>query len=329
MPTWPPGFQRIPDDPWTRDEVTGFAVGYDRLADHGWYCNLDPTVAAIAAWARDGHVVVDYSGGTGLLIDRLLPAIGDRDVGVIDVDASAKFLRLGLRKHRDDARVAFRHLPYLPEQVRLLGIDEALGPGSIGGVDGLACANAVHLYPDLVETFQAWHTVLRPDAPVWIQSGNIQRAGRPDDHWVIDGTVHAIAEEAKRLVAEEPKWIGYIDALADEACMAAHEALRHRYFLPVRELQHYVDALELSGFEVEAVAQQAVPVVLGEWMEFLSVYHEGIVGWIGGCRKVEGNEPTAKALADRQVVLREAARRVFRGEDRFTAEWNHITARRV
>src|SRR5581483_1043802 len=69
---WPPGFVRIPDEDWTRAPLDALAVKYDAVEKHGWYANLDPTVEEIVAFARPGHVLVDYSGGTGILIERLL-----------------------------------------------------------------------------------------------------------------------------------------------------------------------------------------------------------------------------------------------------------------
>ncbi len=72
------------------------ALKYDTVEDHGWYRNLDRTVEDLTKFLGPDHVVVDYSGGTGILVDRLLQEIRERRFGVLIVDASPKFLRLAL-----------------------------------------------------------------------------------------------------------------------------------------------------------------------------------------------------------------------------------------
>ena len=52
---------------------------------------------------------MDYSGGTGILVDRLKLRVFDRQVGMLIVDSSAKFLRVALEKFRDDPQVGLRH----------------------------------------------------------------------------------------------------------------------------------------------------------------------------------------------------------------------------
>jgi len=107
---WPPGFERVPDADWTRQPVDTFGLQYDTVENHGWYRNLDPTVEDLARHLGDGEVLIDYSGGTGILLDRLKLRIFDRQVGMLIVDSSPKFLRVALDKFRDEARVAFRLL---------------------------------------------------------------------------------------------------------------------------------------------------------------------------------------------------------------------------
>lgn len=323
---WPPGFTRIPDEPWTRHPIDELARGYDRLGQHGWYANLDPVVERVRGALQVGDVLVDYSGGTGLFIDRLLAAEPGLQAGVLNVDASAKFLRLCLEKWGRDDRVALRLVQYVPEVRRLQALDEVLGAPLLGSVAVVVSANAVHLYYDLVETLAAWRRVLRPEGRVFVQSGNIRRVGM-EGRWIIDETVHAIAREAERVVRDEARFAPYRAVLEDRTRMEAYEALRRRYFLPVKPLHHYLDALEAAGLHVERVEHRDVPVRVDEWVEFLSVYHEGILGWLGGSEKIEGRPPSPEAVAHRREVLAEAAQRVF-GKPRFTAEWTYLDARR-
>lgn len=147
---WPQGFEPIPDADWTRSEVDEAGLAYDNVEAHGWYDNLDPTVAELAADLEDGDILLDYSGGTGILLDRLRLRIFDRRIGTLIVDASAKFLRVALEKYRDDPLVALRLLRFVKEEKRLQSLDEVLeAPLLEGGVDAIACTNAIHLYPNL------------------------------------------------------------------------------------------------------------------------------------------------------------------------------------
>src|SRR5206468_1374123 len=68
---WPAGSARVPDDDWTRQPVDTFGLRYDTVEQHGWYRNLDPTVEDLARHLDEGQILVDYSGGTGILLDRL------------------------------------------------------------------------------------------------------------------------------------------------------------------------------------------------------------------------------------------------------------------
>ncbi len=325
MTVWPAGFDRIEDDPWTKQPLSELARGYDQLGGHGWYDNLDPSVEEVLDFLGDGHIVVDYSGGTGLLGDRLLERAGDRSIGVLNVDASAKFLRLALDKHGADERTAFRLIRYQPEVRRLESLDEVVGIQLLRGVAAIVSANAIHLYYDLADTLRAWRRVLRPGGRAMIQSGNIAPAHPDTGEWIIDETVHALAAEAARIVSEDDSFSQYRASLADPVCMDSHDALRKRYFLPVRPLSVYTDALKVAGFEVLETREQVFDVDVGEWMEFLGVYHDGIVGWMGGSPKVEGTEPSDESVADRLRVLDMAAKTVF-GADAFPARWTYITA---
>lgn len=325
---WPSGFERIPDEAWTTAPVEELAQGYDTVEDHGWYANLDPTVDALANHLEPGDILVDYSGGTGILADRLLDRLGDREIGVLVVDSSRKFLRLALDKLAHEERIAFAHVPYLKDEGRVATMQEVLDPRLLErGVEAIASTNAIHLYYDLPDTLASWRRVLDPGGVVHIQSGNIHREDRPDGLWVIDATVEAMAEAAETIVAEDDRFAPYREALADEKTMAAHRDLREKYFLPIRPLSYYIDALKQAGFSVEQVEHRAIRADVEEWLDFLSVYHEGIVGWMGGAEKITGQAPGPQVLEDRLAVLEAAADRVFDGASSFQAEWTYITCR--
>lgn len=327
---WPEGFPRIPDQEWTRASVDELALGYDNVEEHGWYDNLDPTVEDIRDVLEPGDIVLDYSGGTGILVGRLLDAIPQALFGVIDVDASKKFLRLALEKFGKERRVAFRWIRYLKDENRVQTVQEVFEEAMLErGVDILASTNAIHLYYGLEETLASWREIIRPGGHVFVQSGNIglPTERMPEGAWIIDETVTAIDQAARELVYEETRWAPYRDGLDDVDRMRAYRELREKFFLPIRPLSHYTDALEGSGFIIENITHRTVDAKVEEWYEFLSVYHEGVLGWVGGSERIEGEAPSDAAVEDRLDLLRSAMDRVFEGEDAFEAAWTYLSCR--
>jgi len=125
---WPTGFSRIPGEAWASTPLDELARGYDTVEHHGWYSNLEPTLDTLQARIGDGQIVMDYSGGTGILADRLLERLPGRQFGVLIVDSSPKFLRMAVEKLGDRERVAFRLIRFLREERRLQRVDEVVGP---------------------------------------------------------------------------------------------------------------------------------------------------------------------------------------------------------
>lgn len=318
--TWPAGFRRVPDEPWVSSPIETLALKYDTVETHGWYRNLEPTVDELAAYLRDGFVLVDYSGGTGILADRLLKRVPRLAAGLLLVDASPKFLRLALEKLGHDGRVAFRWIRYLKEERRLERLDEVVPEGF--AADAIVSTNAIHLYYGLDETLLSWRKVLKPSGRAFVQSGNIRNPAAGDGEWIIDETVEAIHRAALEIVREEGRWAAYRGV----ANMAAYDDLRAKYFLPVRPLDHYVGALRGAGFRIESVRNRTIEAGVDEWYDFLAVYHEGVLGWVGGAEKIEGRPPSEDAVRDRLALIRAAMDRVFEGRDRFDCCWTYVTA---
>lgn len=332
---WPPGFVRLPDEEWTRAPVEALAAKYDAVEKHGWYANLDPTVEELAPLLADGRVLVDYSGGTGILVERLLRAAPGRGWGVVDVDSSPKFLALAVRKLASDERVAFRLLRWRKEERRLDWLDEALGPAMAArGVDAIVSANAIHLYVDLDATIASWARCLRPGGRVLVQSGNVRApdaeagapSGRADDAWIIDDTVAAAAVEAERLARADPALAAHVARL--EARRPEYDDLRRRYFLPPRPLGFYLDALRRAGLAVESVRHRRVQALAKEWHEFLVVYAEGILPWVGGAEKVDGRPASEADERVRRDLLRRSLDAVLGGAETFDARWTYVTCRK-
>lgn len=317
---WPPDVPRIPDDDWVARPAEELARTYDAVRKHGWYRNLDPTVERLTELLREGDILLDYSGGTGILAERLLPSLGA--TGVLIVDASPKFLRVALEKLAGDARVAFRLIRFLDEPRRLQTLQEALEPPLLErGVDAISSTNAVHLYDDLDRTLRSWRELLRPRGRLHVQSGNIGVADIPAGTWIIDETVEAISAAAERIVRAEERWAAYRDGIGDPR----YAALRRKFFLPVRPLEHYLEALESTGFTIERVEHRTIEAKTADWAAFLATYHEGVLGWVGGSERVEGEPPAAAAVADRLALLRLAAEEVFAAPS-FETVWTYLDA---
>ena len=321
------GLERIPDDDWVSQPVDAFGLHYDTVENHGWYRNLDLTVQQLAADLREGQILIDYSGGTGILLERLRAAIGDRPVGMLIVDSSPKFLRVALDRFRADERVAFRRIRYLKDERRLQYVDEVLPAGF--AADALASTNAIHLYDRLEETLRAWTRVLRPGARVRINSGNIRNPRAAEDEWIIDDTVFPVHEAAVEIVRSDERYASYRPVLDDEARLRAYLDYRDRVFLPPRPLEHYLDGLRAAGFGIAEVAERTIEAEVEEWYEFLATYADAVLGWVGGSVKVDGQDASAEAAADRLRLLRESLGAVFGGRPTFRCCWTYVTATRA
>jgi SAM-dependent methyltransferase len=324
---WPGGFDRIPDEDWTRAPISEAGLAYDHVDEHGWYDNLNPSVAQLAAHLQDGDILVDYSGGTGILLDRLRLRIFDRAVGAIVVDASAKFLRVAHEKYQDDPRFAARLLRFIKEEKRLQSLDEVLGPELLErGVDAIAAVNAIHLYPDLDEVASAWVRALKPGGKVFINSGNLRNPSAKPGEWILDETVWVINDLAESLVRSDPDYAQYREVLDDAERLKAHHAHRDRVFMQPRPLEYYTDALVRNGLTITDVSQATIVADVNEWFELMTAYHEAVLGWVGGTKRIEGEEASEEAVRDRLRIMRHAIDTIFGERDSFKACWTYITA---
>jgi ubiquinone/menaquinone biosynthesis C-methylase UbiE len=324
---WPEGFARIPAEEWVDQPVDAFGLHYDTVENHGWYDNLDLTVEQLAGDLEEGDVLIDYSGGTGILLDRLRLRIFDRQIGMLVVDSSPKFLRVALDRFRDDERFAFRRLRFLKEEKRLQYVDEVLGE-AFPGASALVSTNAIHLYDDLENTLLAWARVLEPGGRVRINSGNLRNPQAAENEWIIDETVYVVHEVAAGLVRTDPRWAAYREVLEDQDRLQQYLDWRDRVFLAPRPLDYYLDALRGAGFEIAEVAKRTIEAKVDEWYEFLAAYADAVLGWVGGSVKVDGEPATPEAAEARLELLRESLTTIFGGRPTFLCCWTYVTATR-
>lgn len=325
---WPAGFQQVPDQPWVREPVDQFGTNYNNVGSHGWYRNLEPTVAQVLASLHEGSLLVDFSCGTGILAKRLLDKVS-YPVGILNIDASSKFLRVALEHLRDDDRAAFRLLSFLKDVKRLQEIDEVVEPEVLArGADVLTATNAIHLYYDLPSTLGSWTRIVKPSGLVLIGSGNMRNPASAPAEWIIDETVAKVNEIAAQLILEEPAFEEYRDNLTDSAKLAAHTKLREKVFVPVRELDFYCDSFEAAGFDVLHVFDATINARVDEWYQLLATYHDGVMSWVGGSPKADGHKPTERDVRNRLFLIRYGLEKLFPGQDFFPCTWTYLTCRR-
>lgn len=328
---WPNGLIRIPqDESWVQSPIDELANKYDAVHLHGWYRNLDPILDALQEIVGEGDIVVDYSAGTGILTDQFFKRMPNLHAGFMLVDSSPKFLRLALEKLGSDDRTAFRQIRYLKDKKRLQWLDEVL-PAELAsqGIDVLCSTNAIHLYYDLSETLGSWARVMKPGGTALIQSGNIDNPEAPDGSVIIDTTVEQIQPIAQELVRSNSKYAMFQKYLDDDERMAKYDQLRHSYFLPVRPLDYYLDALREASFEIVDCFARPVQALVTEWSDFLSTYHEGVLGWAGGSKRIDGQSPSDEAITLRKQLLRDSLVALFKDNPSFEASWTYITCRRA
>lgn len=324
---WPDGFDRIPDAAWATAPVDSFGLGYDNVGNHSWYKNLEPTISQVLAALGEGKVLVDFSAGTGILAGRLLAAI-QHDVGILNIDASAKFLRVAVENLGGDERAAFRLLSYLRPEKRLELIDEVVElPMLERGADIITATNAIHLYYDLPNTLASWTRILKPGGLALICSANMHNPGARAGDWIIDETVAKVNEVVAELVLREPAFEKYRPALENATSLAAHTKLREKVFVPVRPLDYYTDTFRDTGFDVLHAFDSTIFARVDEWYQLLETYHDGVLSWVGGSVKVEGVEPTPEAIRDRLFLIRYALDKLFPVQESFPATWTYLTTR--
>ena len=110
--------------------------------------------------------------------------------------------------------------------------------------------------------------------------------------------------------------------------MQAHTKLRLKYFLPVRDIDFYTDAFVKSDLVPVSITMQNIPAQVSEWYEFLSVYHEGALGWIGGASKITGESISQEMVDRRKQLMWKSMQRIFEGKTQFDACWNYFICER-
>ena len=307
---WPAGFDPVPDQPWTTERGrTPSGVAYDHVEGHGWYANLDPTVEDLAADLRAGDVLLDYSGGTGILLERLRRRIGDRR-----------------RRHRDRGPVvrpscAWRWRSSAATRWWACGCSTARWTTRSGRSWPRAASTrwSAPTRSTSTPTSTPWPQSGRgcsgPAAACCLSSGNVTDPGGRRD-WLLDQTVEAINERAQDLVRSDRTYERYEPLLQRPRAAGA----------PRRDPQAGVPRPAPAGRlrgrahvgrpEREARCGEAtIEASVHEWFDFLSAFHASVLGWI-----------PEEAVHDRLRLMRQAMEVLFAQRPTFAAGWTYITA---
>lgn len=327
---WPTGFIQIPEEAWAQNALEELAMKYDTVEEHGWYDNLDATVEQLIERYDSESIILDYSGGTGILTDRLMRAAAENAPKVLIVDSSPKFLRLALEKLKDNPKVAYRLIRYLRSDKRLQSLEDVVDPILYqNGVDAVVSTNAIHLYYGLSDTMRSWNDILCSDGRILAQSGNIRNPDAPKGSWIIDETVEHIHRAVLEIVKGNPKYDTLQESLENQDYMMAHDRLRQKYFLPVRDLSYYTNCISEAGFTLESVRLRTIEARVDQWYSFLEVYHEGVLGWVGGAEKITKTDASQEMVQLRKKLMWEGMQQIFFQKDSFDAVWTYITARKI
>jgi ubiquinone/menaquinone biosynthesis C-methylase UbiE len=313
--------KKINNDEIVSANITNFALEYDAVKYHTWYDNLDYVVDVILNEFNDTNFILDYSCGTGILDERL--KFKGLNAKMMLVDASLKYLRLAYEKFKDDEKYYFRLLD-LKKQIK-----DSLIEDFSGKFDGIVCANAVHLYPSIDETFKEWSELIKKGGKLIINSGNIlNEKMRTPSSVLIDQTVNDIFNQSFVIVKNNKKYSKYLDKLSDNSYIQKYSELKDKYFLPIRSIDYYTDSLSKNGFVIREIKTIDIGVNVGEWYDFLKVYDAGILGWIGGVEKIAGDIATVQDLQNRLDIMKESLDVIFNNKN-FKANWSYLICEKV
>lgn len=314
--------QKTYDEKIKNSPITEFALGYDEVKHHDWYNNLDYLVKLSGDFFSNDSFIMDYSCGTGIFCERL------KQVGlnpsVLMVDASLKYLRLAYEKFKEEQSYSFRLLDLKKK------INDSIVDDLDQKLDGIICANAIHLYPTIDETIIGWNNLLKKGGKLLINSGNIDNPRmKTPTSVLIDQTVNDIFKLSFDIVKNNKSYHQYLSKLSDVAYLEKYAKLKDKYFLPIRNIDYYVDSLHKNGFVVNEIKTIDIESNVKEWFDFLKVYDEGILGWIGGVYKVSGDLVDLTDIQNRLDIMEEAINIIFNNKNSFTASWNYIICEKI
>lgn len=314
--------QKLNNDVIANSDITEFALGYDSVKNHSWYDNLNYLMNVSKELFTDNSLIMDYSCGTGIYSERL--NFYECNPNIIMMDASLKYLRLSYEKFKNNPKYFFRLLDLKK------GIEESLVDNLEGKLDGIVSTNAIHLYPTIDETIKSWNALLKKGGKLLINSGNIDNPKmKTPTSFLIDQTVNQIFNLSIDIVKNNNAYTQYRSKISDNVYFEKYIQLKDRYFLPIRNIDYYTDSLYKNGFIIKEIKTIDIKANVKEWFDFLNVYDEGILGWIGGVQKVTGEIANLTDIQNRLDIMEEALNVIFNNQKDFNASWNYIICEKI
>lgn len=325
--SWPSGVARIPTEEWANSRVDDAAIRYDKHAKNVFGTTWEPTISQVLSALDESNVLLDYSCGTGQFSERLLSLV-DRPIKILNVDVSPRYLRIAADRFKHDGRVALRLLRKLNSESEFEPLENAvtdLLPDT--GADLLVSTNAIHLYSNLSRTLDSWRKVLRKNARIFISTGDINNPKRKIEDLRLHNTVTTVNEIAENVVRTEPVFEEYRDRLDNRTLMRDYLNLREHVYPPARTIDFYLDSLAQSGIRPIHYFEEPVNITVDDLVDALLPYHDVVLGWIGGSRKVEKTAPSSKAIQDRLFLIKYCADKILGSQNFFQCAWTYITCR--
>jgi ubiquinone/menaquinone biosynthesis C-methylase UbiE len=314
--------ERLYNEQIANSPITEFALGYDEVKHHSWYDNLDYLIHLSKELFSKDSFLMDYSCGTGIFCEKM--DSHGLNPSVLMADASLKYLRLSYEKFKDIPSYSFRLLDLKKS------IEESIVDSIDGKLDGIICANAIHLYPTIDETIISWNKLLKKGGKLLINSGNINNPKmKTPSSVLIDQTVNEIFSISFDIVKNNKKYHQYLTKLSDIPYMEKYNQLKNKYFLPIRNIEYYTSSLYKNGFIINEIKTIDVKSNVNEWFDFLKVYDAGILGWIGGIEKVSGDIANLTDIQNRLDIMKEAINIIFNNNNNFNANWNYIICEKI
>lgn len=325
---WPSAAPRIPEEAWTRTPVDESALRYDKHASNVFGSTWDPVIAQVLSVLNRDRILLDYSCGTGQFTERILRHL-EGPARVLNVDVSPRYMRIAVDRFKYENRVALRLLNRDQDTGKFQSVENAIdGLIEEPGVDILTSTNAIHLYSHLSETLDSWSRVLRPDGIVAISTGDMSNSNRAGNNWSLHDTVGTVNELAQNIVRKDAAYAEYRSKIDDAATMAGYLSLRKHVYPEVKPIELYLDLLSDAELRPLYHFDRTIEVSMEDMLEALLPYHDVVLGWIGGSRKVEGHEPTEASVRDRISLIQRCVENIYAGHDHFRCAWTYITAKR-
>ena len=189
----------------------------------------------------------------------------------------------------------------------------------------IVSTNAIHLYDEIDETLKSWNNVLSKSGKIFFFFLNI-RNPEAKESWIIDETVEHINKSSINIIKSNNSFKSLKIFLSNKKHMSKYKVLREKYFLPVKDLKFYTKSLQKNGFKISNIDWLPINAKVDEWFDFLSVYHEGVLGWVGGTEKIENKKINPKFISLRKNLIRLALDDIFKDKNNFQAAWTYITA---